>query len=285
MQEATPIANDKSWRASSAQAIKALADAYTPLSASEERKMLRSKISADEKRLTLWRHNLRYASLLACEAWGRRSHFQICTPDDLQAVAVVALWTAAGTFDPARNVKFISYCKWTITRAMNEHLRKSSAGFSIPPTAFRKFAALKIYEETGRNDGRFSQKTLDRARGYKSSVKSIDTLSGFDSGGEELSHHHKIAGDEDLVAKIETPELHAVLGELLDKLARFDPRLPDMMRDYYGIDGRERLNYEQIGGKHGVTRQRVEQQISRGLRRLRDLVHTKGIKFQDLLPT
>lgn len=261
--------------------VNRIADECAPLSASEELKLLASRRSHYDKRIILWKHNLRYAALLASEAWARRSEHHICTREDLEAIAVVALWNATATFEPVRKVKFISYCKWTITRDLNNHLAHSSSGFSTPRAAVRILRALKVYEDTGFIDPRYSMKRLDIARTYRSSVGSLDTPIHMEFGSDS-SKHSLVPSETDVLKEVESPELKARLDALLDSLDKFDKRLPAMLRDYYGLDGRERHTYEEIAAKHGLTRQRIEQLVSRALRRLRGLAAAKKLKFQDL---
>jgi len=263
--------------------IARLAGEFKPLSGSEERKLLASRKTKDEKRLALWHHNLRYAGLLTTEAFNRRLPHQICTRDDLESAAFVALWDAAGNFEPQRGTKFISYAKWGINKALSDVLTHSASGLTVPRAAIRILGALKTQEDTGVESKQFSQRRLQKAALYRTAVTSIDyTHLKGDSADVIEGRHALIPGDIDTVKEVETPELSAKLDEMLEKLAGLDPRMPQMLRDYYDFDGRHHT-LDTIGKKHGITRERVRQILFQGLRRLRILAQARGIKFQDLL--
>lgn len=261
-------------------AIDRLAAETPPLTGPQEQTLCASKLSVEQKRLALWRHNLRYASLLAGEAFDRRYAHHICTREELNATAFVALWEATGTFEPDRGAKFISYAKWHLTRALENHLIESASGFSLPKHAIQKLGALKSLEETGSHTMRVSEGQFERARRYRTTVFSFDASVSIEGGGED--RYPLVPSEADVVREVETPELFKVLDDLLVKLKTKDERLPQMMRDYFGI-GTRKHTYDQIAVKHKVTRQRIEQLVSRALRQLRTLVAAKKIKFQDLL--
>jgi RNA polymerase primary sigma factor len=56
---------------------------------------------------------------------------------------------------------------------------------------------------------------------------------------------------------------------LEEVLAGLDEREQKIVRLYFGLDGKEALTLEQIGGLIGVTRERVRQIKERALSRLR----------------
>jgi RNA polymerase primary sigma factor len=89
-------------------------------------------------------------------------------------------------------------------------------------------------------------------------LSSIKDISGADDSDEDQSEE-TVLEDENSGS----PEDAMVEGEeeakVLTLLNEIDPREANVLRLHYGLDGRKPLTLKQIGGKLGLTRERIRQ--------------------------
>jgi RNA polymerase primary sigma factor len=69
---------------------------------------------------------------------------------------------------------------------------------------------------------------------------------------------------------LESLQSKSLVGDVNQVLAMLEPREADIIRLRFGLDGRDPLTLEQVGGKIGITRERVRQLQEQALRDLRN---------------
>jgi RNA polymerase primary sigma factor len=241
--------------------------------------------AAVEKLLTA---NLRFVVSVALEYQGRGVPLA-----DLIAEGNVGLIEALKRFDETRGYKFISYAVWWIRQAILNALKRTST-VVMPANRQEDMDRMarrwgQMTQELGRvpsleevaRDMKISRKRAERALRCVRSDLSLDTP--LDPAGDQslLQVLSTEGPDPDiLVQERDRFELVAQsVGSVLD------PREGEVIRAYFGLDGRERRTLGEIGGHLGVTRERVRQIRNRALGKLRRHLRQQlpSENWQDLL--
>jgi RNA polymerase primary sigma factor len=79
----------------------------------------------------------------------------------------------------------------------------------------------------------------------------------------------EIVPDEKSVNPLERLQSKSLVGDVNQVLAMLEPREADIIRLRFGLDGRDPLTLEEVGGQIGITRERVRQLQEQALRDLR----------------
>jgi len=86
---------------------------------------------------------------------------------------------------------------------------------------------------------------------------------------EDGSTLGEIVPDEQSVNPLESLQSKSLVGDVNQVLAMLEPREADIIRLRFGLDGRDPLTLEEVGGQIGITRERVRQLQEQALRDLR----------------
>jgi RNA polymerase primary sigma factor len=135
----------------------------------------------------------------------------------------LGLMEAARRFDPAHNVKFITYAAWWVRQSMMHVLADSTRAFSFPP---RLFGVL-------------------HAGGPESEDVSLS-----DSIGDRVSLEAPV--EDELIRRSDRDELAAALRDL-------DGKEQKVMRLRYGLGDGEPRTLQEVGDRLHLTRERVRQ--------------------------
>jgi RNA polymerase primary sigma factor len=258
-----------------------LMDECEPMKRGEEAK-LKKKLKSDPEgvRMTLWKHNLRYAAMLANQKYVRKSNVIPVSLDDLKQTAILALWKASGLFDFNNGAKFISYAGWAIRRALEEHIRDAAVGFTTPRMEVLKQIAGKRFLETGQIHQKYPESQLRLAISRTTTPVFLDAPMESKSGTED-NLHSLLVGTESPVKDFDKNDRRQVLGMLMDLLARHDKRYPGILRARFGLDG-EPQTLQEVARTLKITRERVRQLEEKALKRLRILAANRRIDFSQL---
>jgi RNA polymerase primary sigma factor len=252
----------------------------TPLlTRAQERELaLRAAGGDSEARDHMVRANLRLVVRMAQGYTGRGLPLE-----DLIAEGNLGLLRAVEGFDPDRQVRFSTYACFWIKQSIKRALVNTARTIRIPAymvellSKWRR-ATARLQEELGRTPtheevGRhlkLSRKKLGIMKKaiqvYNSAPQTDQPESGW-SLDEMLMDGHARTPDADM---IEADDLHHVL-ELLDQM---DEREATVLRMRFGLDGDEPQTLGEIGGRFGLTRERVRQITVGALGKLR--AHADG---------
>ncbi len=155
----------------------------------------------------------------------------------------LGLIEAARRFDPARNVKFITYAVWWIRESMMHLLSDQTRAFSFPPKLFP--VLYRGTEDVSLND---------------------PIGAGFDEGPSrergDLLAHGQAAVDDEMIHQSD-------IDELTNALAELDRKEREVVRLRFGLDDDQEHTLQEIGDRLHLSRERVRQIESRAKEKLR----------------
>lgn len=214
--------------------------------------------------------------------WIAREYRHFGVPmEDLLAEGTVGLLEAASRFDPARGVKFTSYAVWWIRKRICEVALSQAALIRVPRYRLRHLAQLRAAERefTAEFGRRPSSEEISRRSGLpEDEVWLLLGLSrkeiplGTPAGGES-----GISIEETLAERrLDGPDDTLLREDRLALLARVFVRLPrregEILSLRFGLGGRPARTLAEVGGRLGLSRERVRQVESRALDHLRRLL-------------
>jgi len=191
----------------------------------------------------------------------------------------LGLLEAARRFDPARNVKFITYAVWWIRQAIMHALSDQRRAFALPAklSAVANRFGQEVTDLTARLDHSPSAEEIAADLDISTSeavalqfvagddVSLSDPVGQEDDGrelGETLAQH--------TVPPAEDALLHeAMLFQLDAALADLAPKERDVMALRFGLRGEEPKTLQEIGERLGISRERVRQLESRAKDKIR----------------
>jgi RNA polymerase primary sigma factor len=152
----------------------------------------------------------------------------------------LGLIEAARRFDPAHNVKFITYAVWWVRESMMHVLADETRAFSFPP---KMFASLHAGEDVSLNEPLPS--------GGHDSPERVDLLT-----------QDQMPVEEEMIHQVDIDELTAALSDL-------DGKEREVVRLRFGLEDDEPRTLQEIGDRLHLTRERVRQIESRAKDKLR----------------
>ena len=197
---------------------------------------------------------------------------------ELISAGNLGLITAAERFDGTRGFKFISYAVWWIKQSIQQTLDEQARTVRLPTnkTALlrhiakasgqlsQQLEAEPTVEEIATELGVPSEEVL-ATTGSARAARSLEAT--FDEDDEysllnTLMDTSQDAPDADALCQSAKALLTVVLNGLSEREHR-------ILRLYFGLEGGEALNLEQIGALLGVTRERIRQIKETALNQLR----------------
>jgi RNA polymerase primary sigma factor len=202
----------------------------------------------------------------------------------------LGLIEAARRFDPARNVKFISYAVWWIRQALLHVLSDQSRIISVP--AKLSGPASKLGRHLAALATQLDRDPTTQELADDLDISEADATALLQLRGEDvsLSDHVGGAGREDrrevedvleqvMVPAVDEEMVHeAVADQLRKAVAELGAKERDVMRLRFGLDGSEPKTLREVGDRLKLSRERVRQIESRAKEKLRQSTRLQGVK-------
>jgi RNA polymerase sigma factor (sigma-70 family) len=204
---------------------------------------------------------------------------------ELLQEGVVGLLRALERYDPERGVPFWGYAAFWVRQAMQQLVSELTRPLVLSDRALRQLARVKdahrnALQETGREPGRdelvarsgLSVAQVDGLLAAERPARSLDEPVVLEDGavgafGDLLVDPLAEGEYERVLEAVETEQLLTLLSGLSD-------RERDVLRARYGLDG-EPQSLRDIGGRLGLSAERVRQIEDRALGKLAAAVQTR----------
>ena len=248
----------------------------TPLLTSQQEIAIAKRVRAgdEEAMQELVKRNLRFVISVAKKYQNRGLALT-----DLIGEGNVGLLTAARKFDPDQGVKFISYAVWWIRQAILASLARQGRTVRVPLNRTADLSRIVRTAENLRQELRREPTPEEIAQSTGLSVDVVQSLAALNTSDVRLDAPLDPEGDRSLIERFIADEQGDPEAQAMDKflseeiesaLRTLPPRDAKVLRLYFGLDGGREHTLEEIGGKLGVTRERVRQLRDRALKRLRE---------------
>jgi RNA polymerase primary sigma factor len=258
--------------------------AFPLLSAAQERSLALQLVAGSREAY----HQLIRANLRLVVALARRATGYGVPLADLIQEGNVGLMRAAARFDPGRNVRFSTYATWWIRQAIGRALVDQSRSIRIPAQLHDAYVRIRkataaLPAQLGR-EARLADVAQavglseDRVRdiiAWTQTPYSLEMAVGDDPDGASL---HTTLEDPQVTDPFEPLQQAVVREELFRALESLSQRERAVIRRRFGLDGAPPETLEQIGRRHGLTRQRVQQIVAEILRKLRQPLAGAGLQ-------
>ncbi|MGE3803110.1 MAG: RNA polymerase sigma factor RpoD/SigA [Gemmataceae bacterium] len=246
----------------------------TPLLSAAEEKALALKIASGdvESRDHMVRANLRLVVNIARSYVGKGLSLQ-----DLIEEGNLGLLRAVEGFDANMNTRFSTYAVYWIKQSIKRALVNTAKAIRIPAYMVQllskwRQAAAKLQDQLGRPPTPEEiAKKLNLPKKKLAIIKKA--IHVFDTAPQsEQAETGRTLEEMVMDANTRAPDIEMVEADdlrlLLEQLNKMDPREATILRMRFGLDDNEPKTLQEIGGRLGLTRERVRQIGTEALQKL-----------------
>jgi RNA polymerase primary sigma factor len=251
----------------------------------EEEVILAQKIrQGDQKALEkLTKANLRFVVSVS-----KQYQNQGLSLPDLINEGNVGLIKAAQRFDETRGFKFISYAVWWIRQSILQALAEQSRIVRLP---LNKVGTLsKINKAYARLEQELEREPHFGEIAALLEIQETEVKESLSNSSRHISMDAPLIQDEDNTMydilrsddNKDSPEIGLINESLRKEIDRvvdtLSEREADVIRLYFGLEGKYQMTLEEIGQKFDLTRERVRQIKEKALRHLKQASRNKNLK-------
>lgn len=209
------------------------------------------------------------------------------TLSDLIDEGNLGLIKAALRFDETRGFKFISYAVWWIRQSILQALAEQARIVRLP---LNKIGSInKINRVFSELEQKFEREPSIIEVAQALELAPDDVKDSIRNAGRHISMDAPLPNDEDtnLYDVMSNPEASSPdLGLLIDSLRKeieralstLSSREANIIRLYYGLNGKHAHTLEEIGEEFNLTRERVRQIKEKAIKRLKNATKSKILK-------
>lgn len=253
------------------------------LTADEEVNLARKLKEGDEDAMAkLVKANLRFVVSVA-----KQYQNQGLSLPDLINEGNVGLIKAAQRFDETRGFKFISYAVWWIRQSILQALAEQARIVKLP---LNKIGSInKVNRALTELEQKFEREPTINELSETLELAPDDIKEALRSNSRHISMDAPLTQDEDgnmydVILSPDSPQPdRGLLNESLRReieraLATLTPREANIIRLYFGLNGKHPHTLEEIGEEFDLTRERVRQIKEKALKRLKQATRSKILK-------
>jgi RNA polymerase primary sigma factor len=198
----------------------------------------------------------------------------------------IGLLQAARRFDPARNVKFISYAVWWIRQAIMQMLAEQSGPTRLPLKQAGLLYKIRAMTEQLRHahdreptpqelavELGVSRREIEEVQRVARRPVSLDSPVAEDS---ETAHLDLMA-DEDAPAVDHDLLESSLRREITGLLGHLAPREREVLELRFGIATEDPLTLEEVGQRLGLSRERIRQIEKKAKKKLQRLARSRHL--------
>jgi RNA polymerase primary sigma factor len=254
------------------------------ISAEEEVELAVRIRNGDQKALEkLTRANLRFVISVS-----KQYQNQGLTLPDLINEGNLGLIKAASRFDETRGFKFISYAVWWIRQSILQALAEQSRIVRLPLNKIgtinkinRAFSDLEQKFErppSAEELGEFLDVSPEEVRkSLSNSIRHVSMDAPL-SDSEDSSSMYDVLPNDDINNPEQSLVKESLRKDIERSLSTLTTREGEVVRLFYGLNGKYPLTLEEIGEKFDLTRERVRQIKEKAIRRLKHTSRSKMLK-------
>jgi RNA polymerase primary sigma factor len=253
------------------------------LSPEEEVTFARKLKEGDEEALNkLVKANLRFVVSVA-----KQYQNQGLSLPDMINEGNLGLIKAAQRFDETRGFKFISYAVWWIRQSILQALAEQARIVKLP---LNKIGSInKVNKAFAELEQRFEREPSVEELVEVLELATDDVKEALRSSNRHVSMDAPLTQDEDsnmydvLLSHDSPSPDRGLLNDSLRKeieraLATLTPREGNIIRLYFGLNGKHPHTLEEIGEEFDLTRERVRQIKEKAIKRLKQTTRSKILK-------
>jgi RNA polymerase primary sigma factor len=200
----------------------------------------------------------------------------------------LGLIKAAQRFDETRGFKFISYAVWWIRQSILQALAEQSRIVRLP---LNKIGSInKINKAFAKLEQEFEREPIAEEIALVLEMTAEDINETMKNNGRPVYMDAPLNANEDggtmydlMESKDNLSPEKGLINESLKQeiersLTTLTSREADVVRFYFGLNGKSALTLEEIGTKFDLTRERVRQIKEKAVRRLKHTSRSKILK-------
>jgi RNA polymerase primary sigma factor len=192
----------------------------------------------------------------------------------------VGLIKAAERFDETRGFKFISYAVWWIRQSILQALAEQARIVRLPLNKIGSINKInKAYSELEQKFERppsaeemaefLGCTTEEIKQSLSHNGRHVSMDAPLVEGDESSSSMYDVLSNDSMPGPESNLVLESLRKDIERSLTALTPRESDVVKLFYGLEGRAPMSLDEIGDRFDLTRERVRQIKEKAIRRLK----------------